>query len=208
MLKLIFNIYLFLTNTLLSFQEAHKRETNLTDYQKLITAYLETNFSKLKPEYLGLVCYQFLFFFPTDFQYFKTLLTPLLKTTGLSFFIINCLSPTSLLSTQGSSQVGFQQYNIRFLNFCWLDSIIFCPLQYFMLQRFLLDLVHRWKRNDVYWSPAAYFETCNKILVKVFHLSNWTFFTKDIRKYKRFFAQFEWYFDASFDKLSINFTFL
>ena len=40
-------INLFLTNTLLSFQKTHASETGLSDYHKLITTFLKTNFSCL-----------------------------------------------------------------------------------------------------------------------------------------------------------------
>ena len=43
-------IDLFLTNTPLSFQKTHVSEADLSDYQKLITTFFKTNFSRLRPK--------------------------------------------------------------------------------------------------------------------------------------------------------------
>ena len=46
-------IYLFLTNTPLPFQKTHVSETGLSDYHKLITTFLKTNFSCRRPKVLS-----------------------------------------------------------------------------------------------------------------------------------------------------------
>ena len=124
----------------------------------------------------------------TDFRYFKTLLKIFFKAIGLSIHIINKLVPRSLSSTDESFEISFLLHNIRFLNCCRTDSIIFYFLQHFMLQRFLSKLGYTWKDNNVYWCSLYTFLTNNKISVKVFHL---TFFSKNMKTCKRFFCSFQ-----------------